>query len=129
VSGYKRAVDPDAGDCERQRRKRAGRVRCNKYIALVPTNVELDTIYLTQIGQPLAEIVSIWHFGDCFFLLEAFLPKFFKSLLLAPVAFGQKLSSFFLLHCFYFHSSFFIRSQCVNFISYQCKVHCCTVPI
>jgi hypothetical protein len=69
------------------------------------TNVESDTIHLTHIGQPLAEIVHIWHFGDffsileadCFSMLEAFLPMFSKSLLLAPAAFGQNLSSSFLI--------------------------------
>jgi hypothetical protein len=68
----------------------------------MPINLEAHTIHLNKIGQPLTELVHIWHFGDCFSMLEAFLPTFSKSVLLAPVAFGQKFSSFFLLHCFIF---------------------------
>jgi hypothetical protein len=64
--------------------------------------VESDTIHLNKIDTPLTELEHIWHFGDCFSMLEAFLSVFSKSLLLAPVAFGQKFSSSFIV-------SFFIR--------------------
>jgi hypothetical protein len=68
----------------------------------MPIYGESDTIHLNKIGQSLAELVRIWHFGDCLSMLEAFLPVFPKSLLLAPVAFGHKHFLFLLPSLFLF---------------------------